>query len=124
MKQSNKIFTNMLPHISANASANGLDVANKTANIIPKTLKGSADSMRMAIIPHWSAPTVTPRRLMEKYMEKMRPQMREVTRTLKVVVMATHGTPRLCARPEKIDALGNALSIAVNIPRAYIEKRN
>jgi len=113
----------MLPHISANASAYGFEVAYKTANMTPNTLKGSADSMRMAIIPH-SRLKGMPRRLMERYVKKMRPQMREVTRTLKVVVKATHGTPRLCARPEKSDALGNALSTAVNTARVVEATNN
>lgn len=69
----------------------------------------------MAITPQRSvADTLTPLRFIEKYAVSMRPQMSEVTITLKVTANATHGTPKVSARPEKSVALGNALLIRVS----------
>ena len=73
--------------------------------------------------PHVSAPNVTPERLMERYVKNMRPQMRVVTTTLKTMVIATHGTPRIRARPDsKIEVFGVVLSITASIAKAYVER--
>lgn len=98
--------------------ASGPPRASVTTRPIPSAVKGAADSMSIAatLVYVLDRSGGSTSRAIAR-MRRRRTQISVVTRTLRLTLSATHGTPKLAGFPFNRNELGSALSTIVMITR-------